>query len=190
MEGVFAEIDASGLEPHVAYRQHGSSRVSCNFCIMGSLPDLTIAANLPEHLDTYHVLVDLECRSTFAFQGNRWLGDVAPDRLTADLRARLALAKSAAATRREAEAHIPAALLFDSKGWPSFVPDNGQAQLLSDVRRRVGDAVGLSMSYTNADAIRARYADLLNLRLAKAEMPKSKRIPLAQLPTAEKSRHS
>jgi 3'-phosphoadenosine 5'-phosphosulfate sulfotransferase (PAPS reductase)/FAD synthetase len=184
VDGVFDEIDASGLAPHVAYREHGSSRVSCNFCIMGSLPDLTIAANLPEHLDTYHILVNLECRSTFAFQGNRWLGDVAPNRLTDDLRVRLAHAKSAAAARRDAEAQIPAALLFDSKGWPSFVPDAGQAQLLSDVRRRVGDAVGLSMSYTKPDAIRDRYADLLNLRLAKARTPKSNRIPLALLPAA------
>lgn len=168
VEEVFAEIDASGLEPHVAYRTHGSSRVSCSMCIMGSMPDLTIAAKLDEHLDTYRWLVDLECRSTFAFQGSRWLGDVAPDRLTDDLRDRLERAKAAAALRRAAEAAIPSELLFDNKGWPSFVPDVGQATLLADVRYRVGEAVNLPVLYTDVDAIRARYADLLNQRLAKA----------------------
>lgn len=167
VEDVFAEIDASGLAPHVAYRVHGSSRVSCNYCIMGSLPDLTIAANLDEHLDTYRALVDLECRSTFAFQGSRWLGDVASHRLTDDLRARLVSAKVAAAARREAEAKIPTELLFDRQGWPSFIPSLEEARLLADVRRRVGEAVGLSMQFTDVDSIRARYKDLLNLRLAK-----------------------
>ncbi|MFA6230915.1 MAG: phosphoadenosine phosphosulfate reductase family protein [Rhodanobacter sp.] len=167
VEEVFAEIDASGMAPHVAYRVHGSSRVSCSMCIMGSLPDLTIATNLDEHLDTYRWLVDLECRSTFAFQGSRWLGDIAPSRLTNGLRERLERSKAAASVRRAAEAEIPAELLFDSKGWPSFVPDIEQARLLASVRHRVGEAVGLPVQYTDASAIRARYSELLDLRLAK-----------------------
>lgn len=175
VEQVFSGIDASGLSPHVAYRDHGSSRVSCAMCIMGSLPDLTIAANLDEHLDTYRTLVDLECRSTFAFQGSRWLGDIAPHRLTEDLRDRLAIAKVAAAARRAAEAEIPVELLFDKEGWPSFIPSLDEARLLADVRRRVGEAVGLSMRFTNADSIRDRYKELLNLRLAKASKKKSKK---------------
>src|SRR6185312_10781575 len=168
VEEVFGAIEGAGLAPHVAYRVHGSTRVSCNFCIMGSLPDLIIASKLDEHLDTYLALVDLECRSTFAFQGNRWLADVAPDRIGEDLRTRIALAKAAAAERRAAEATIPPELLFDSKGWPSFVPDASQAQLLAGVRRQVGDAVRLPVKYTDAEAIRSRYSDLLSIRLAKA----------------------
>ncbi len=167
VEEVFGGIDASGLAPHVAYRGHGSSRVSCSMCIMGSLPDLTIAANLDEHLDTYRMLVDLECRSTFAFQGSRWLGDVAPHRLTADLRDRLARAKAQAVERRNLEAMIPVELLFDKEGWPSFVPDVRQASLLAHVRRRVGEVVGLPMRFTDAEAIRDRYQELLDLRIAK-----------------------
>lgn len=170
VEEVFAEIDGAGLAPHVAYRVHGSSRVSCNFCIMGSLADLTIASKLDEHLDTYLALVDLECRSTFAFQGNRWLADVAPDRIGEDLRTGIALAKAAATARRAAEARIPPELLFDSHGWPSFVPDALQATLLADVRRQVGEAVHLPVQYTDAEAVRSRYSDLLTTRLAKASM--------------------
>lgn len=168
IEDVFGEIDASGLAPHVAYRIHGSSRVSCNFCIMGSLPDLTIAANLDEHLDTYRAMVDLECRSTFAFQGSRWLGDVAPDRLTPDLRTRLAYAKAAALERRAAEAALPASLLFDRQGWPTFVPDFDQATLLADVRRKVGAAVGLPVQFVDPLSIQARYAALLKERMERA----------------------
>mgnify|MGYP001027151282 FL=1 len=167
-DDVFAAISAAGLAPHIAYRVHGSTRVSCNFCIMGSLPDLTIAANLEEHHESYLAMVDLECRSTFAFQGSRWLGDVAPYRLTGDLRVRLEAAKTAAAERRAAEATIPAELLFDSKGWPTFIPGPTQAELLADVRRRVGSAVGLPVRFTDAAAIRHRYAELLDLRQAKA----------------------
>ena len=161
IDEVFAEIAQAGLQPHDAYRVHGASRVSCAFCIMGSLPDLTISASLAEHLDTYRAMVDLECRSTFSFQSNRWLGDVAPDRLTEELRARLVTAKAAAAQRKAAEASIPDELLFGGKGWPSRMPTNEEAEALARARRAVAAAVALPAQYLTGQAVMGRYAELI-----------------------------
>ncbi|KZC39838.1 hypothetical protein RHOFW510R12_00930 [Rhodanobacter sp. FW510-R12] len=166
IEDVFDEIAQSGLQSHEAYRVHGASRVSCAFCIMGSLPDLTVSSGLAEHLDTYRAMVDLECRSTFSFQGNRWLGDVAPDRLTHDLRVRLAHAKTAAAARKAAETAIPKELLFGGKGWPSRMPTRGEADALAGARRAVATAVGLQAQFLTGDAVRGRYAELIAEREA------------------------
>ena len=74
---VFDVLDARGVAPHPADRQLGLSRVSCRFCIMSSLADLRAASCQPETHDLYRRMVDLERRSPFAFQGARWLGDVA-----------------------------------------------------------------------------------------------------------------
>ncbi|KZC32634.1 MULTISPECIES: phosphoadenosine phosphosulfate reductase domain-containing protein [unclassified Rhodanobacter] len=164
IDDVFAEIADAGLKPHEAYRVHGASRVSCGFCIMGSLPDLTISARLAEHLDTYHAMVDLECRSTFSFQSNRWLGDVAPERLTEDLRVRLAAAKVATAARKAAEATIPDELLFGGLGWPSRMPTIGEADALAGARRSVAAAVGLNAQYLSGEAVLARYEELIAAR--------------------------
>lgn len=100
---VFEEIDTSGLEPHPAYRQFGMTRVSCRFCIMSSLADLTAATCQVETHDLYREMVGLECRSTFAFQGGRWLGDVAHHLLSAEMQDAFATAKDNAARRRAAE---------------------------------------------------------------------------------------
>jgi len=103
---VFEALDARGVLLHPAYRQFGLSRVSCRFCIMSSLADLKAASCQPETHDLYRRMVDLECRSTFAFQGARWLGDVAPHLLDADIRDALMLAKEAARRRVAMERRI------------------------------------------------------------------------------------
>jgi len=167
VEDVFAEIAAAGLAPHEAYIIHGSSRVSCGFCIMGSLADLEIAAALPEHHDLLLSMVDLECRSTFAFQGARWLGSVAPLRLTPEMRMRLDRAKVAAAARVEAEKGIPPHLLFRGQGWPESVPSFEEAEQLANIRRRVAHAVGIEVSFTDARSVRLRYEELKCLQDAK-----------------------
>lgn len=79
VDEVFAMIDGAGLQPHPAYRKFGMGRVSCRFCIMSSLPDLFAASAQPESHDLYRQMVQLEIDSSFAFQGARWLGDIAPD---------------------------------------------------------------------------------------------------------------
>ena len=47
---VFSSLDFWGIEPHPAYRRFGLSRVSCRFCIMSSLSDLTAAAASRKHM--------------------------------------------------------------------------------------------------------------------------------------------
>lgn len=163
-EEVFAEIAAAGLEAHEAYTVYGSSRVSCAFCIMGSLRDLTISAGVEEHLPLLESMVDLECRSTFGFQGNRWLAEVAPQRLSAGLRDRVEKAKRAAEERVRAEASLPASLLFARGGWPTYVPSEREAQLLADVRKRVAEVVGIAIDYTTVSSIRDRYETLIQER--------------------------
>ena len=164
---VFASIHASGLVPHQAYGEFGMSRVSCRFCIMSSLPDLRAAAAVPESHDLYRRMVALEVASTFAFQGARWLGDIAPDLLSEEARVAFASAKERAARRAAAEATISRDLLY-VKGWPTFVPSVEQAELLAGVRRQVTEIVGLdNVGFLDAASLRDRYAELIALRDAK-----------------------
>ncbi|RTL32487.1 MAG: hypothetical protein EKK53_29515 [Burkholderiales bacterium] len=147
---------------HAAYRIYGSSRVSCAFCVLGSQADLQASASCPDNAAIYREIVELEVRSTFSFQSNRWLGDVAPDLLDAPTRAALAEAKERAARRQAVEALIPRHLLYEA-GWPTTMPSREEAALLADVRRQVAVAVGLAdVGCLDEDAVMARYAQLLH----------------------------
>lgn len=164
---VFASIHASGLAPHQAYVEFGMTRVSCRFCIMSSLHDLHAAAAVPESHDLFRRMVALETASTFAFQGARWLGDIAPQILSDADRAAFLNAKERAAERVAVESTLPRELLY-TKGWPTFVPSMEQAELLAGVRRRVTEIVGLeNVGFLDADSLRARYADLMERKAAK-----------------------
>lgn len=165
-QDVRAYIVEMGLELHRAYTDFGMSRVSCAFCIMSSLGDLRASANNYEHLELYRRMVDLEIASTFAFQGCRWLGDVAPDLLTADQRKGLAHAKDRCARRIQVEREIPRDLLY-ARGWPTRVPTWSEATLLASVRRKVGEIVGIAVGYTEAVSVRSRYEQLMCLRADK-----------------------
>lgn len=160
IEQVFEEIAAAGLELHEAYTRYGVSRVSCAFCIMSSAGDLMAAAGCADNHDLYRQMVKLECDSTFAFQGARWLADVAPDLLAPDLRARVAVAKAAAAERQIAESEIPPHLLY-TKGWPTCMPTLEEAELLARVRRRVAACIDVEIGYTDARSILERYEALM-----------------------------
>ncbi|MCA1868296.1 phosphoadenosine phosphosulfate reductase family protein [Agrobacterium genomosp. 3] len=163
---VFASLDAWGIEPHPAYRQFGLSRVSCRFCIMSSLPDLVAATGQPETHDLYRQMVDLESRSTFAFQGARWLGDIAPHLLQPDMRARLAAAKDKAARRRAAEQRLTKPMLY-VKGWPTRMLSDGEADLLAEVRTEISTMLGLRPSCLDRASIHARYAELLEVHASR-----------------------
>lgn len=165
---VFAEIDRSVLDPHPAYRVFGMSRVSCRFCIMSNIADLTAAAAQPEAHDIYRRMVRLECLSTFAFQGARWLGDVAPKLLDDFGRDALASAKLAAQARMLAEKRITKSMLY-VKGWPHRMLTDNEADILADVRREVSELLGLTSGCLNRDSIHARYAELLAAKPANAE---------------------
>lgn len=157
---------ALGFPLHEAYSVYGSSRVSCTFCIMSSLSDMQAAVRCPENGAGYRRLVELEARSTFAFHGAYWLGDLAPDLLDADLRERLQRARAAAQRRVAAERRIPKTLEY-TKGWPTRVPTLVEAQVLAEVRLEVADLLGLTVDYTSAEQVRDRFAELLAARDAR-----------------------
>jgi len=159
LENVFSEIRSAGLQLHEAYGA-GSSRVSCSFCIMSSVADLLVAAGCQSNREAYILLVELESVSSSGFQGNRWLGDVAPHLLSADLLARFEHAKSVNAKRKAIEEQIPNRLLYQ-KGWPTAVPTRADAELLAGVRREVSALSGIEARFLDADSIIARYEDLL-----------------------------
>lgn len=163
---VFASIDASGMQPHPAYRQFGMTRVSCRFCIMSNGTDLCAAAAQPEAHDLYRRMVTLEAASGFAFQGARWLGDVAPALLGGDLAAQLEVAKDRAAARKRIEARVPKELLY-VKGWPVRAPDQAEAELLADVRSQVSTLYNFGALYLTPGEVIDRYEELLSLKSAR-----------------------
>lgn len=144
---------------HEAYETFGSSRVSCAFCIMGSQSDLKASASCVDNQDIYREMVELEARSSFAFQSN-WLGDVAPELLDESLRAAVAEAKENAKAREAEESRIPKHLLY-VKGWPVRVPTWDEAETMAEVRRSVGALLGLSVRYTDPASIIDRHQELM-----------------------------
>lgn len=162
-QDVFAAIDHSGLQPHPAYRQFGMTRVSCRFCIMSSIGDLTAATAQPESHDLYRRMVALECKSSFAFQGSRWLGDVAPHLLTGDQRRALGAAKHTANWRSHYERRIRPEMLY-VKGWPTRMLTDAEAGILAATRRNVSELFGFCSRYLDRSEIHGRYAELIAKR--------------------------
>jgi len=76
---------------HPAYSQ-SNERLSCALCIFGSLGDLKNGA--AQNPAVYREYVQMEIDTGFSFQPKRWLGDVAPDLLTPEMRVQLEQAKS------------------------------------------------------------------------------------------------
>jgi 3'-phosphoadenosine 5'-phosphosulfate sulfotransferase (PAPS reductase)/FAD synthetase len=156
-------IASRGDVLHSAYTVYGSTRVSCVYCVLGSANDLRAAAACSDNHDIFRTMVALEVDSTFSFQANRWLADVAPDLLDAATRARVQEAKERAQARMAAESRIPAHLLYVD-GWPSLLPTTQEAELLAGVRREVAAAVGLRIQHTDRDSVLFRYHELMQER--------------------------
>ncbi len=148
---------------HEAYRIYGSSRVSCAFCVLASRGGLLAASRCEDNAEIYTELVQLEALSTFSFQSGYWLGDVAPALLTPVLRSQLAEAKERAASRQEAEAEIPAHLLYQS-GWPTCLPTNAEARHLASIRRRVAETVDIAVDFVDGESVMARYEQMMLAR--------------------------
>lgn len=159
-DDVFKLIDESGLSPHPAYRDFGMSRVSCRFCIMSNLSDLTAASAQEESHDLYRRMVQLEIDSSFAFQGARWLGDLAPHLLTDEMREGLALARHRAILRKDIEGQISKSMLY-VKGWPTRMLTDDEADLLASVRRKVSQIYDFRSQCLTVSDIHARYAELM-----------------------------
>jgi hypothetical protein len=136
-------------------------------CIMSTLQDLQRAAQCPDNAGIYRALVALEAESAFSFQQDQWLGDIAPHLLTDQDREGLAEAKRRAQRRAIAEARLPAALLYDKKGWPTRMITSAEAVLLAEVRAVVAETAGLALLVRTPEEIRDRYAFLLERKARK-----------------------
>ncbi|WP_130425258.1 phosphoadenosine phosphosulfate reductase family protein [Edaphobacter modestus] len=169
IEQVFATIKEAGLELHEAYTRYGVSRVSCCFCIMSSTQDLAASATCGDNQAVYVAMVELEADSAFAFQGGRWLADVAPHLLPASLVDRIAKAKELAAARNAIEAEIPEHLLY-TKGWPTIMPIPEEAELIASVRKRISAMFGLNAGYLSGESVLSRYAELADMKNSKEKV--------------------
>lgn len=158
---VFAFIAERDLPVHEAYTDFGMSRVSCRFCIMSSAADLIAASAVPESHDLLRRMVDLEIASTFAFQGNKWLGDLRPDVLGADRTSSHQDAKVRALKRVAIESVITKGMRY-VKGWPTRMLTDAEALVLAGARRRIGDLLKIQPLYLDVAAIHGRYADLMS----------------------------
>lgn len=163
LEEVLAYHRYRNFPLHEAYTRYGMSRVSCAYCILAGLNDLVASATNPENHDIYREMVELEVVSSFRFQSDRWLADIAPHLLSDEVLIRLKAAKRKAAHREQAEARIPKHLYY-TRGWPTVMPTRSEAVLLSEVRRSVADIMELTIAYTDPDAILERYAELMALK--------------------------
>lgn len=165
-DDVFACHDRYGLPLHEAYRCHGSSRLSCAFCVLASGADLAAATRATGNHELYRHLVAMEAASTFSFQPGRWLADVAPKLLAPSLGRDVATAKRAAAGRRKMEAAMPAGLRF-VKGRPPRLPTLAEAGVIAEVRGALLRRHGLANLYPDARAVTRRFADLIDARPAR-----------------------
>lgn len=162
---VFAYAEEQQFPLHEAYSLFGTSRVSCVWCILATESDHHAGARDPRNHTLGRRMVELEIKSTFAFQGNRWLGDTLAGILGRGKARELEIAKECARRREGAEFRIPKHLLY-TKGWPTCCPTRGEAILLGEVRSIVADAVGLKPTFTAPDDIIGRYQELLDKKLA------------------------
>lgn len=160
LEEVFSIHRDRDFPLHPAYTEWGLGRVSCMDCIMQSDADSKAVALYPGSHALHRRIAKLEISSTFGFQRNRWRADYALGLLSDLEREQLAFAKRRGAEREAAEKRIPKHLLF-TKGWPHCVPTRSEAELLCGVRRTVAAAVGLSIDFTEPDALINRYRELM-----------------------------
>jgi len=162
---VFAICAARSFQMHEGYAR-GMSRISCRFCIMQDTSDQRVSASVAANAPVLRTIVGLEIKSTFAFQGSGWLGDVAPELLDDATRAAIVAAKDRAAKRVQIEKRIPKHLLY-TKGWPTVMPTQEEAELLCAVRREVAALLGIKVSCTEPAKLIARYAELMAKKAAK-----------------------
>lgn len=180
-ETVF-QILKSSEQPIPSAYQFGSSRFSCCFCIMATSADLFAATRDPRNHELYREQCELEISSTFAFQANKWLSDVAPDLLSDCQRARLAQAKIKAAKREQIEGAIPNHLLY-VKGWPVAMPTLEEASFIAQTRRRIAEVMEIEVQHTTALSVWNRYAELIQLKELKAQTKKHRRIAASITPS-------
>ena len=155
-----------GLREHEAYVLLGIERVSCSCCVLSSLHDLQASLRDWRNHAAYRSLCLLEAESAFSFQPARWLADVRPDLLTAELLAGVARAKEIAKERRLIEKTIPRGLLY-CKNFPRYVPDFAEAKILAEARIAIARLYDWQASCTTAEQVIERYAELYQEKLVR-----------------------
>ena len=129
---VFAIHRRQAIPLHEAYGL-GATRLSCNFCVLASIGDLSVASMQSQNAETYLALVEMEARYGFSFQPSRWLADVRPGILGTNLAARIANAKQAAHSRRQIEAAYPES--FRKRRYGELT--NGDWNAIASARREI-----------------------------------------------------
>ena len=162
---VYTYIARQGLPLAEAYPL-GASRFGCAFCVLASINDISVAARAPGNRGVLFHLVHMEARSTFSFQSDRWLGDVAPDLLPASLASDLARGKALAEERRRLEARLPPNLRY-VKGWPQRIPSLGEASVILTTRTAILSMHGLVSPYSSPALVRDRIAELHDAECAR-----------------------
>ena len=154
---------------HIGYGL-GNERISCMFCVLAGINDLTVGANQPQAAAVYRLLAQLEVDSLFSFQGQRWLATVNPEILSGELRAQLVAAIRRAEKRREIESVIPKELHY-VKGWPTRLPTLAEAEIISTARNQIAELYGWDkseMAGMTPQAVLARYQQLMTAAANKA----------------------
>lgn len=164
-EEVFTAHRLLGVPLHEAYTCHGTTRLSCRFCVLQSIGDARASAGAPANREALLHLVGLEATSTFSFQPGRWLADTAPSLLPLDLAARIAEAKRDAARRRTLEAGMPAGLRY-VRGWPPRLPTLAEAEVVCAARAEILARHRLANLYPTARLVQRRIGELLDIRRA------------------------
>jgi len=162
-DDVFGIHERHGLPLHEAYVRYRTTRLSCAFCVLGSAHDLAASAEAPGNLDLYRHLVAIELDSTFSFQPQRWLADVAPQLLSVAHLREVARAKARSHERRTLEAAMPPELRF-VKGWPQRMPSLAEAALIVKARAPILAHHGLADHFPDTAAVQARFANLLAIK--------------------------
>jgi len=176
LEDVLSYHQVHNYPLHEAYTRFNLTRVSCSFCVLSSIADLMASATDPRNHDVYRELVDIEIASSYSFQSDRWLGDVAPHLLSEVQLTGLAESKRRGKARSRIEARIPKHLEYTRSGWPQVMPTRAEAVMLSEVRRTIADLYQFTIFYSDPDSILARYEELMARREAKGIVVKAPRI--------------
>lgn len=116
-------------------------------------------------IDLFRHLVAMEASSTFSFQPERWLADVAPALLPASLATDIEQAKRDSADRRRIEAAMPSGLRYVNK-WPPRLPTQDEAAAIVEARRPILARHHLAERFATPAAVITRFEELL---AAKAE---------------------
>ena len=158
IEDVFAYHAAKSIPLHEAYRR-GASRLSCSYCVLAGINNLSVSSSCEGNYPAYRAIVDIEIKSGFSFQPNRWLADVSPQILTASQRRHVIEAKHNAEKRRDLESGLPGDLRF-TRGWPPRIPSLEEAGTICRIRNEIAARHGIASKWATPRAVRERFAEL------------------------------